>query len=139
MAPRQVPSSYKWKILLLHNPVVLVGVIFTVFFCWTGLFMLIGAPMWYFGWKKAERKLLALERGLPAQARLLEVWRDTSLKINGRSPWRVVYEYEIAGKLREGWAHAWEPAHGRRESGECFWVVYLPDDHAVSAPWPPLK
>lgn len=138
-APRQVPASYRSKVLLWHNPVALVGAIFTVLLCWTGVFVLIGAPMWYFGWKKATDKLLALERGVAAQARLLEVWRDTSLKINGRSPWRVVYEYEVDGVRKEGWTHAWESAHGRREPGECFWVVYLPEQSSVSAPWPPLK
>ncbi len=125
--------------MLWHNPVVLVGVIFTVFFCWTVAFPLIGAPMWYFGWKKAARRLLALERGIPATARVLEVWRDTSLRINGRNPWRIVYEYDAAEGARESWAHAWDSAHGRRQPGERFWVVYLPGDTESSAPWPPVK
>lgn len=54
-----------------------------------------------FGRKRTITKLL--ERGLPVQAKYIETYRDTSVKVNGRSPYRVVAQaaHPGTGKLQQ--------------------------------------
>lgn len=138
--PRQLPSKYKRQVMLWKNPTVFIGVLFTFVFCWTIIFPLIGLPLWIVGHRRARAKLLALERGTPAQAELVEVFRDTSITVNNRNPWRLVYLFtDKDGHTHEGWAHAWQAVHSRREPGEAFWVVYMPNDPSQNAVWPPLR
>ncbi|MEL6346268.1 MAG: hypothetical protein AAFV53_24370 [Myxococcota bacterium] len=138
--PRTIPNTYRWKVLLWNNVMATIGIFFTVFFCWTILFALIGIPMWYFSWRRAFGKLEALQNGVPAQARLEEVFRDGSVKSNGRSPWKLVYTFTTAnGAVHEGWTHSWQAHHSRRQSGEAFWVVHMRDDPGQNAVWPPVS
>ena len=137
--PRVIPSAYQWRVLLWKNVLVSIGIIFTVPFFWTIIFPLIGIPLWVVGYRKARSQLDALERGLPVRAELVDVERDTSIKMNGRSPWRLTYTFETPQGVQEGWVHAWEAAHGRRRPGEALWVVYMPDDPTHNTPWPPIR
>ncbi|NMW32866.1 DUF3592 domain-containing protein [Altererythrobacter sp. RZ02] len=54
-----------------------------------------------FGRKRTIAKLL--KRGLPIQAKYIETYRDTSVKVNGRSPYRVVAQatHPATGKLQQ--------------------------------------
>jgi len=95
--------------------------------------------MIYFGYRKAAGQILALEKGQAAPARLVDVYRDTTVVINGRSPWKLEYLFSTPSGEHGGWVHAWENTHSQRPSGEAFWVVYLPDDPEQNTPWPPVK
>jgi hypothetical protein len=54
------------------------------------LFAAIGFGLLGF-WLRARRIAVRLRAsGLPIQARVVECYRDTSVRVNGRSPWRVV-------------------------------------------------
>ena len=139
-APRQIPEKYRWRVMLWKNVLVMIGAIFTIVFCWSIIFPIIGIPLWIIGHRRAQGKLAALERGLPGRAELLGVERDHSVKINGRSPWRIEYLFEDrSGQLHEGWQHTWQAQHTRRPVGEKFWVVYLPEDPEQNSIWPPVK
>lgn len=139
-APRKLPAAYKRQVMLWKNVHVFIGVLFTVVFCWTILFPLIGIPLWIVGHRRGKQKLLALEQGRPGRAELQEVFRDTSVTINNRHPWRVVYSFEDQhGTVHDGDALTWSAAHSRREAGEAFWVVYMPNEPEINAPWPPLR
>lgn len=138
--PRNIPSAYRHRLLLWKNPLALVGAIFTIVFCWSIIFPIIGLVMWYFGHKKAQNQLNALVDGVAGRAELIEVFRDSSVNVNGRSPWRLVYTFtDQHGEVHEGWVHSWQAVHSRRPPGEAFWVVYMPDDPDQNAVWPPVR
>lgn len=78
--------------------------LFTLIFGGIGLvFFTIGAGILIvvFGRKRTIAKLQ--ERGLPIQAKYIETYRDTSVKVNGRSPYRVVAQatHPATGKLQQ--------------------------------------
>lgn len=137
--PRVIPAPYRRRVLYWKNVNVIIGMAFTIVFCWSIIFPIIGIPLWYFGRKKALARLEALERGQAAPARLVSVRLDSSIQMNGRSPWKILYTFDTAQGIKEGWVHAWEALHSRREEGEAFWVVYLPDDPDRNTPWPPVR
>ena len=140
LVPRKLPSKYRWRIMLWKNVQVTIGIVFTVVFCWTILFPLIGIPIWIVGHRRAQSQLAALERGIAARAELIGVERDPSVKVNGRSPWRIEYIFETQnGQVLDGWVHTWEGRHTRRSAGEVFWVVYLPEDPSQNNVWPPVR
>ena len=138
--PRQLPTKYRWQVLLWKNVLVTLGMVFTIVFCWSIIFPLFGIPMWIIGYRRAKNQLIALERGVAARAELIGVERDHSVKMNGRSPWRIEYTFETQdGQIRDGWVHTWQGRHTRRSPGEVFWVVYLPEDPEQNTVWPPVK
>ncbi|MFT4979052.1 MAG: hypothetical protein ACI8S6_004962, partial [Myxococcota bacterium] len=104
--------------MLWKNVLVIIGALFSIVFCWTLIFPLIGIPMWIIGHRRAQAKLSALQFGAVGQAELVDVSRDTSVTINGRSPWRLDYTFADAhGGIHEGWAHSWQASHSRRTPG----------------------
>ena len=126
--------------MLWKNVLVIIGAVFTIVFCWSIIFPIIGIPMWIVGHRRARVRLEALVRGTAGRAELIEVFRDTSVQVSGRSPWRIVYTFETKdGALLEGWVHTWQASHSRRSPGEAFWVVYLPEDPEQNTIWPPVK
>ena len=75
--PRKINSSYRNGVMIWKNVLVLIGAVFTVIFCWTIIFPIIGIPLWYFGRRNAQRKLSALEFGTPTKGEITEVYVDT--------------------------------------------------------------
>lgn len=78
--------------------------LFTLIFGGIGfVFFAIGAGILIaiFGRKRTIAKLQ--ERGMPIQAKYMETYRDTSVKVNGRSPYRVVAQatHPATGKLQQ--------------------------------------
>ncbi len=138
--PRTLPVKYRRRVMYWKNVRVLVGMMFTIVGCWTILFPIIGIPVWIKGRKMALAKLAALERGRGARAQVVDVWRDTSVTINGRNPWAIEYSFETAeGTVVKGKAQAWDASNADRRPGQPLWVVYLPEDPEQNAIWPPIK
>ncbi len=137
--PRQLPKGYAMRTMLWANVLVGVGVIFTIPFCWTILFPMIGIPIWYFGWRKARRWLDALESGLPTVGEVTEVKLDETQAYNNQHPWRISFKFERHdGGTSEGAVEAWDDVHAKRKPGDRLWVVYVkgrPEAHAI---WPPV-
>jgi hypothetical protein len=136
-APRRLPDAYRNRILYTKNVLVIIGGVFAICLGWTVIFALIGAPMLYVGWTRAQRKLRALTFGHPVPGRIVDVERDSSVTINNRHPWKLTYRYDAAGASREGWTHAWERPDLLPD--DPVWVVWGPDDAAASCLWPPLS
>jgi hypothetical protein len=140
-APRGLPAGYRWRVLLWKNVQALIGAAFVIVFFWSVIFPLIGAPLWYFGHRKARRWLFALETGRATRARLTRVAVDHSQSDNGKHPWRIEYDFDLHEQgTGKGFCEAWDPVNGRRRADDVVWVVYARDDtgHLASALWPPL-
>lgn len=76
--------------------------LFPLVFGGTGLlFAAIG--MGIAGWQIRRRRIIAWlkQRGMVVEAEFLECYHDTSMRVNGRSPWRVVAQsvHPATGKL----------------------------------------
>lgn len=140
LAPREFPAKYARRVRYWNNVPVIIGMIFTLAFFWTGIFPLIGIPMWVFGMRRANRKLRALAEGEAAEGTIMAVRADTSVTKNGQHPWRLDYVFETPRGTFEGTAQAWHPSAARRETGEIVQVVYVPgEEETVNALWPPIR
>lgn len=62
------------------------------------------------------RTLRARERvlrdGAPTQATILEMAQNRSVRVNARSPWVIVYRYEVSGRTYEGRETLWDVPAG---------------------------
>ena len=138
-APRVLPAGYHNRIMYWKNVEVMIGILFTVVFFWTILFLIVGILLWYYGRKRAVGKLMALENGRATRAEISDIYIDHSTKDNGRSPWVIEYLFQTPGGERAGKAVAWNPINGSRRVGEPLWVVFVPEDPEKNAIWPPIK
>ena len=66
------------------------------------LFPLVGVAMVIWVIRASVRRKRAFREGLPARARSTYFGPDTSVRVNGRNPWHVKYEFEVDGRLFQG-------------------------------------
>ena len=138
--PRKLPQKYIKK-LKYRNVYFIIGIIFVVPFIWSVIFPIIGFFLIRHGLKVANNKIAALERGIKAEGTLLAIYRDQSITINGRHPWKLEYEFKtISGaKIEAIKTGAWNNNNRYRAAGDRLWVVYLKEDPEINAIWPPVN
>jgi len=89
--------------------------------------------------KRAEGVLKAFRDGRAVVGRIVDVHRDTSVKVNGRSPWAIVYAFSAGGREIEGKAQSWDVGAQGREAGRPVHVLYVPEDPTQNTLWPPVR
>ena len=137
--PRVLPKGYWMRAMVWGNVLVGIGLIFTIVFCWTLLFPMIGIPLGYFGWRKARRWLDALEKGVPTVGEITEVKLDRSQTSNKQHPWRIDFKFERHdGGTSDGYVEAWDDVNAQRKPGDRLWIVYVEDRPEAHAIWPPV-
>ena len=154
-APRELPKGFAAKQLWLGNPLCMVGGIFmlvgglqfAVFIFVLPLFSFIpliflglGATLLHFGRKGARRTLNAFQFGRAVKGSITEVHRDTSVQVNGRSPWRIGYSFPAAdGTTHENFARTFDESAQDRKRGQPIWVLVVDDQPEQNTVWPPVK
>ena len=136
---RALPPGYANRIMYWKNVYVILGMTFTICFCWTVIFPIIGIFAWRRGHRTANNRLTALAHGIPTRGRILRVTEDTTQHINHRHPWAIEVEYDTPYGARRGVVEAWDPAHARRPPGEHVWIVFVPGQEDQFAIWPPIR
>lgn len=86
---------------------------------------------------KAKRRAV-IANGHVAMARIGETGVDRSTKINGRSPYRIGYDFEVSGFRYSGKRSTMNERITRHRVGDRIWVLYDPDDPDRNVEWPPL-
>lgn len=139
--PRTLPDGYAGRVRLWKNVLVIIGLFFTVVFCWSVVFPLIGIPLLYVGNRRALDRLEALANGRATRGRIIAVEVDHSETMNGKHPWRITWAFDRHdGTTGEGVCRVWDPISAQRSSGDAVWVVYgARADREVNAIWPPLR
>lgn len=137
--PRGLPVGYRARVLYWKNVLVLIGIVFSVFFCWTLIFPAIGIPMWVIGRRNARRKLMALGFGVSTRGRVTGISKDLTQSINGRHPWLIAYDFDTETGVRRGEVAAWDASSAQRSPGDVLWVVYVPGAPEENAIWPPIR
>ncbi len=77
-----------------------------------------------------RRRMFVLRNGTPVQAKVVEIRIDTSVKVNGRSPWVLAAEYHDNGLMqthRFTSHYLWADPTPRYPVGGPVTVFYLPD------------
>ena len=138
-APRILPADYHKK--RLNGDVgVLIGKIFVFAFFWTLIFPIIGYFLWKNGKEKILKKLKALEEGTAVIGKVIDVYKDTSVTMNGRNPWAMEYSFETkTGQTESGTTSSWDPSISEFSTNDKIWIVYIPKDPSMNSIWPPIK
>lgn len=152
--PRQVSKKYAFRVRWSHNMGVLIGGCFTAVgalfmlpmivnrLFWPSLFPLLflvgGLSMFRYGWRSASSTLRAFRHGEAVKGKIASLSKDTSQSINGRHPWRLVYHFPVGNQMQEGVVTSFDSTVGERRIGQPLWVLYLEDDPAQNAVYPPL-
>ena len=161
--PRKLPRGYARRVLFSANALAIVGVVFTlvglpfvivfpiigistglILFILIGgllggIFSLLGISFLVVSIRNVNRKLQAFRYGEATIGEVAEVYRDTSVSVNGRSPWVIVYWFEVSGEQYEGKATTWNSTAREREAGQPLHVLYLPDAPDHNTIYPPMK
>ncbi len=162
--PRALPPGFRRRTLYTKNVYTMIGIIFTpigglftaIFTAvaigtgeWMillggaigSIFLIAGILMLRHGLRRGHGILRAFEHGLVASGRVTRVYHDTSIKINGRSPWAVEYAFapRSGESDRTGTAHGWDDAVGQMQPAQRVHVLYVESDPSQSTLYPPLS
>lgn len=154
-APRQLPKGFATKQRWLGNVPALVGGIFLLvglvqflvfifvlplFAFFPLLFVIMGWLMMRHGRKNAQRLINAFQNGRAVKGTISEVYHDTSIQVNGRSPWRIVYTFTAAdGEQIEGYARTFDSSAQQRQHGQPIWVLVNDNKPEENTIYPPVK
>jgi hypothetical protein len=154
-APRALPKGFERKQKWTGNPLALVGLIFA-FVGWLLLivfvfvlplfalipliFVVLGWMLLRFGRKEAARVLNAFRLGRAVKGSIAEVQLDSSMMVNGRHPWRIVYTFQTGnGETHEGAAVTFDSTAPNRRPGDALWVLAVDGDPEQNTIYPPVK
>lgn len=138
-APRILPSKYVRRMKYTGNVTTIIGIVFTIVFCWTIIFPIIGVFLWWRGAKTANEELKPLQYGKPVLGEIESISIDHTKHINGVSPFIVQFLFEINGqKFAGSVGNIFDRVDLTKKKGDSVWVVYMPEDPSLSSIWPPL-
>jgi hypothetical protein len=150
-----LPADFARKQRWTGNPLALVGLIFSlvgwllllVFIFLLPIFAFIPLIFVVLGWvllragrKQAARVLRAFEFGRAVKGTISEVSLDSSMVVNGRSPWRIGYTFQTSdGTTHEGFASTFDTSASDRQRGQPLWVLVMDDQPDQNTIYPPVR
>lgn len=88
----------------------------------------IGGTFLVLGIKRVKRLRAIYRHGEVAQGRVHDVARDWTIRVNGRSPLRITYLFEVQGRRLQGTGHSWDEWHMDAARDTPVAVLYDRDD-----------
>jgi membrane protein implicated in regulation of membrane protease activity len=157
--PRNVPHQVMWRILSADGWAItgfvflLLGVIFglvgagltispvTVFVglsfaALAVLFLCAGVPILVWRYQMAHRILEVLEQGEAAEGEIVSVYQNYHVRVNGRYPWTVHYQYEVSGRQCRGKVTTLSRPDLSQQPGRPVYVLHMGDNPAQSTIYP---
>ena len=148
-APRLISKNYIWRLLssdgwsiaafvfgLLGGIFSLVGAgltigIVTAFvgipFLILGLvFLGIGGGILTWRYQEMQKIVNVLRIGEATNGIIAEIQENYSVRVNGRYPWVIQYQFQVNGQNYEGKVSTFNPVGGRLQAGETVCILYSP-------------
>ena len=146
-APRKVPRNYAWRILLTDGwgiaglvflllgavfGIVGLGLIMGIVTAFVGLplaalgvvFFVGGGGILIWRYERARQTVKVLEEGDAVLGKIVEVYQNWNVEINGRHPWTVVYDYGVSGQEYGGKVTTLSRPDLQQEPGKGVYVLY---------------
>jgi hypothetical protein len=147
-APRPIPTSYAWRLLATDGGAVagailgLSGIIFSVLglaltlaistafvgissFLLGIVFLGIGAVLFLGRYQDAQKTVLVLREGEAGCGQITELRENPSVRINGRYPWVLEYQYPVNGQTYAGKITTLNRPGHQLQVGRAVSVLYL--------------
>ena len=86
---------------------------------------------------RSERRRIVAE-GHVALGRIESTGRNRRVKINGRNPYKMDYEFEVDGRTFRGSHSTMDEAIKAHRLHDRIWVLYDPADPSKNVEWPPF-
>ncbi len=103
------------------------------------LFLLVGLGFLRAGFRKRTKVRRVLTEGEVTVGEVVDTGYDTSIRVNGRSPYQLAYRVRVDGRVYDGRLTGWDPHLVDRQRGEEVPILYLPSDPAANVaivePW----
>jgi hypothetical protein len=158
-APRPISTSYVWRLLstdgwaiaalvfgLLGGIFSLVGagltiVIITAFvgipFLLLGLvFLAIGGGVLNWRYQETQKVVNVLRAGEATSGKIVGIQQNYSVRINGRYPWVIRYQFQANGQNYEGKVSTLNPVGENLQAGKTVCILYLPTAPQWSSIYP---
>ena len=130
--PRDVPRQAVWHILS-SDGWAISGLVFALL----GLVFLCGGiAILVWRYQMAHRTVELLREGEATLGEIVSVTQNYHVRVNGRYPWTVEYDYEVDGRLYNGKVTTLSMPDLSQQPGSPVYVLYGPDDPDQSTPYP---
>jgi hypothetical protein len=157
--PRPISDQYLWRWLLADAVAVTAGIfalvggifscvgagltagIVTAFvglpFVGLGLiFVGVGGALLYWRYQHARRVLAVLRHGTAASGHITGIQENYAVRVNGRHPWVITYQFHLDGREHLGRVSTLNPPGPYLQPGRAAHILYLPDAPDVNALYP---
>jgi membrane protein implicated in regulation of membrane protease activity len=84
----------------------------------------------------ADQTVEVLREGEATVGEIVDVTRSYHVRVNGRYPWTVEYEYEVDGRFFGGKVTTLSRPSLSRQPGRPVYVLFMPDDPGQSTIYP---
>ncbi len=149
LAPRPISDRYVWRLLSSDGWWIaalvfgILGVVFSLVgagltigriaafvgipFLFVGVGLL-GTGGWVVIWRYQEaRKVVnVLREGEATRGQIVEIHKDYSVRVNGRNPWAIRYQFQANGQDYEGRVTTFNQPEQQLQAGKAVYVLYLP-------------
>lgn len=148
-APRLISKSYTWRLLSTDGWSIvafvfgLLGTIFSlmgmgltlgIITAFVGIpFLLIGFAFLGIGgavlsrrYKETQKVVDVLRVGEATSGQIIDVQENYSVRINGRYPWVIRYQFQVNGQNFEGKVSTLNPVREKLQAGNAVCILYLP-------------
>lgn len=161
--PRSLPAAFERRVRYSHNVEFMIGAIFTAIGALIGVVFVavgisapllpmagvgglvllifggVGLLLLRVGLRRAASTLRAYREGRAVVGEIVDVHVDTSVKINGRSPWAITYTFKAGGAEHVGTARTFDPRARQRSPGQPVHVLHVDGDPEHSTLYPPMR
>ncbi len=161
-APRPISDRYLWR-LLSTDAWSIVGIVFgvlglifgpvgagLVFGSHAAVTALVGIPFLALGlaflvvagialvsrYREMKKVVGVLREGCPIKGRVTDVSENYLVRVNGRHPWVIVYEYQVDGRAYPGKVSTLNPPGPGLQAGSAVTVLYLATHPTRSSIYP---
>lgn len=158
-APRPISDRYIWRLLSADGWAIavfvlgLLGVIFTLVGAGLTIGLItafVGVPMVILGitllglalggfiwrYQRTQKVVNVLRLGESTSGQIMDIWENYSVRVNGRHPWIIRYQFRLDGKDYEGVVTTFNQVGPGIETGKTVSVLYLPDDPQWNSIYP---
>jgi hypothetical protein len=92
-----------------------------------GVLFLIGTGLVFvWGYQKARKMITVLREGTAAPGQIIDIHPNYSIRVNGRNPWVIRYQFMANGENLEGKVTTFNPSAGQIQVGNAVYVLYTP-------------
>lgn len=147
--PRPISEKYVWRILSSDGwwiaslvlgflgfifSLIGVGLTLGIITAFVGIpFLIIGLVLLGIGgsefvrrYQNARKVVTVLREGETTQGQIVEIQEDYSVRVNGRYPWRIRYQFQVDGQDYEGTVSTFNQPGQELQAGKTIYVLYLP-------------